>query len=121
MRLRFSLPFLLTFLALAMLMGELHEQAHITTGRLLCGGYGARDFNVWQLHGDCFTTHPLYFLPTMMGPLFSFSVAWVGMFLLRSTDIGRRALGLCLILGSGVIMRLGFTSLASSGDEPSIL
>jgi hypothetical protein len=118
MRLRFSLPALLAFSAGVLLLGELHEQAHITAGRLLCGAYGPRDFNVWDLAPGCAQAHPrLSLLPTLMGPLFTFGVAGVGAWLTRSADVRRRGLGVTLVVGSGALFRLVFTALGS-GDEP---
>jgi hypothetical protein len=45
MKIRITPKYLLALLALMIVTGELHEQVHITTGYLLCGGYGPRDFN----------------------------------------------------------------------------
>lgn len=43
--------FVFAFVALALVVHEAHELAHITVGRLVCGGWGARDFNSWTLTG----------------------------------------------------------------------
>ena len=46
MRLHIGWKYVLGFLALNGMVSELHEQAHMTTGRIVHGCYGPRDFNV---------------------------------------------------------------------------
>jgi hypothetical protein len=79
------------FFALNMIMGELHEQAHITTGYLICGCYGPRDFSIWNTCDQC--EHPsVAFLATLAGPLFSCLLMWLGAFLFcKSRDVVKQS------------------------------
>ena len=58
MNLKLTPKFILTFLALTFVMHEAHEIVHTTIGRLICGCWGQRDFNVWGLCGDCSEQNP---------------------------------------------------------------
>ena len=49
MKLKLTSQFVLTFLALTFLMHEAHEIVHTSIGRLICGCWGMRDINVWEL------------------------------------------------------------------------
>jgi hypothetical protein len=104
-----SWRFLLAFSSLALLLHELHELAHTVTGRLLCGGWGTRDFNVWRLAEGCTT-----YVPTAIGPLLSYAIMYLGVALTRSPRF--RLLGVALALAPNPFARL-FTALMGGGDE----
>lgn len=104
-----SVRYLFPFVALVLLLHELHELSHTITVRLICGEWGARDFNVWQLPEDCTT-----YIPTAMGPLFSYAVMAVGLMLMRFPAF--RLLGVALALAPNPFARL-FTALMGGGDE----
>jgi len=96
-------------------MHELHELAHIITGRMLCGNWGTRDFNVWSLCDTCKTAHPQ--IATFAGPLFTFVMLWLGSYWLtygRTSTI--RSLALVFIFGNMPFGRL-YMAAMGSGDE----
>jgi hypothetical protein len=96
-------------------MHELHELAHIITGRILCGAWGTRDFNVWQLCNNCNVSFPQ--IATFAGPIFTFSMLWLGRYWLKygiSTQI--RSLGFVFILGNMPFGRI-YMAAMGSGDE----
>lgn len=116
MNIRITLKYLLAIFALMLILGELHEQVHINTGYLICGGYGGRDFNAWATAKTC-TLPDWSFLATTAGPLFSYLVMWTGVFLLlRAKTDGRRAIGFSLIFAPLPFARI-FTALTGGGDE----
>ena len=120
MRVRITWRYLLAFFALTLLLGEAHEQAHITTGRIVCGGYGPRDFNAWRTSAECVRPH-LALLATTTGPLFSYAVMWLGAWLLaRGGSAARRAVGFSLVFGALPFARV-FTALMGGGDEGVVL
>jgi len=90
---------------------EGHELIHTGVGRMICGGWGSRDFNVWALAEGCES-----WVPTLMGPLFSWSLMWTGVMLLRSADEGRRWMGLTFIFAPNPLGRL-LPALFGGGDE----
>jgi hypothetical protein len=100
---------LVAFSALILVIHELHELAHTATGRLLCGGWGGRDFNSWFLPEGCNS-----WVPTLMGPLFSYLVMLVGALLTRRD--AHRPVGLALLFAANPFARL-FTAVMGGGDE----
>jgi hypothetical protein len=108
---------LLVFLFLFFLMHELHELAHIFTGRIICGCWGTRDFNVWNLCNDCEKLKPYAVIATFAGPSFTFVMLWIGRFWLKygqSTQL--RSLGIALIFGNMQFGRM-YMAATGSGDE----
>ena len=108
---RIAPGFVAAFAALALLVHELHELAHTSTGRVLCGGWGPRDFNTWALPGGCTSV-----VPTLAGPLFSIAVMWVGAAWLASPRPRWRPLALALVLAANPFARL-ITAGMGGGDE----
>lgn len=99
-------------LALAMLAAhEAHEIVHTWTGRALCGAWGTRDFNVWSLAPGCRT-----WIPTLVGPVFSWLLMWVGAALTTSRREPRRWVGLALIFAANPLGRL-LPAFQGGGDE----
>jgi hypothetical protein len=113
--LRLTFRNLLIFQFFFFLMHELHEVTHIITGRILCGAWGTRDFNVWQLCETCKINYPQ--IATFAGPVFTFAMLWLGRYWLKygkSTPI--RSLGLVFILGNMPLGRI-YMAATGSGDE----
>lgn len=117
---RFSWQFVLAFFALNMFLGELHEQAHITTGYFLCGCYGIRDFSVWATCDNCL--HSSWsFLATLAGPVYSFIMMWIGaLWFTRSSSTSKKALGFSILFANLPFARL-FTAFMGRGDEKVVL
>jgi hypothetical protein len=108
---------LLVFMFFFFMMHELHEWAHIITGRLICGYWGSRDFNVWRICTDCITTHPTAIIATFTGPSFTFIMLWLGWYLIKySQSVQHRSLGLVLVLGNMQFGRM-YMAAMGSGDE----
>lgn len=109
--------FMLAFLALTFVMHEAHEIVHTTVGRLICGCWGERDFNVWDLCKGCNEAHPIALLATFAGPAFTFAMIWMGAFWLKpSNPIAKRSLGFALIFANLPFARI-LTAAMGGGDE----
>lgn len=106
-----SLRWLLAFVFAILVAHELHELAHTGVGRLACGAWGARDFNVWSLAEGCESR-----LATLAGPLFSWALMWAGVWLVRSGTEEGRWTGLALIFAPNPLGRL-LPALVGGGDE----
>jgi hypothetical protein len=105
------------FLALMFVMGETHEIVHTAVGRLLCGCWGPRDFNVWGLCEGCSEEVSLSILATIVGPIFTFGVIWWGFALMRSgSSAESTSLGFALVFGNLPFARI-FTAGMGGGDE----
>jgi hypothetical protein len=116
MHLNLSPKYIVTFLLLVIVMLEVHEIVHITVGRIICGSWGTRDFNVWSLCEGCQEKHPLSWLSTFAGPLFSFMLMWVGLFWLHAVNAKKKALGFALIFSNIPFGRIS-RAMMGSGDE----
>lgn len=120
MQLRITWKYIAAFIALHFIMGELHEQAHISTGYFICGCYGPRDFNVWSTCEQC--ANPAWaFLATLAGPLFSCSLMWLGAsWFSRSLNENKRMIGFSLLFANLPFARI-FTALVGGGDEKVVV
>src|SRR5512147_2164813 len=98
------------FLLLAFLCYEGHQLVRHLAGAALCGGFGTMTFTVAATRESC----SLPTLLTLSGPVFTYGLAWLGMFLLRSR---RHALtGYALIFASFAPLR-AIQTLTGRGDE----
>ena len=117
---KITCKYLLAFIALNMLMGELHEQAHIQTGYAICGCYGQRDFNVWETCASCINSG-LSYLATLSGPIFSYIIYWFcALVLLQSSNQKKINFGIALLFATLPFARI-FTACMGGGDEKTVL
>ena len=49
MKIKITGKFIIAFLALTFVLLELHEIVHTGVGRIICGCWGLRDFNAWEI------------------------------------------------------------------------
>lgn len=105
----------IALLFLSFIMQETHELAHTTVGRMICGCWGRRNFNLWNLCSGC-GDNPLSILSTYAGPAYSFSIIWTGFFLLAKTSPKLKSIGFALIVSSMPFSRI-LTPLIGGGDE----
>lgn len=120
MKINLSFKYVIAFLSLLFVMHELHEIAHTSIGRIICGCWGKRDFNVWELCEGCSKEHPISILATIAGPLFSFIMIFLGAWLLKKQKLNFKSLGFSLIFANMPFGRL-LSAILSSGDEVYIL
>ena len=108
----------IAFLALLFIMHEAHEIAHTAIGRLLCGCWGERDFNVWGVCDHCAVSQDLEFIATLAGPLFSFLMIWWGASLLKQTNTtSQKSIGYALIFANLPFARILTAVAMGGGDE----
>lgn len=117
MQLKLNLKFIIAFISLRFVMHELHELVHTSVGRMICGCWGLRDFNTWQLCDDCIEKHPVALLSTFAGPLFTFAMLWIGASFLKTGNTNqKKAFGFAFIFANNPFARI-FTAVMGSGDE----
>jgi hypothetical protein len=120
MQIKLTLKFVLTFMALTFVMHEAHEIAHTLVGRLICGCWGVRDFNVWETCESC-AKNPNEIWSTVMGPVFTFIMVWIGANLLKQTNTdAQKSLGFSLIFANMPFARL-LNPAIGGGDELVVL
>ena len=114
MKLKLTFHYVLTFLALTFVMHEAHEIVHTSIGRIICGCWGQRDFNVWGLCDSC-ETNPYGILSTLAGPIFTFIMIWYGSSLLDKNN-NQKVFGFSLIFANMPFARI-FNLMIGGGDE----
>lgn len=115
MKINLTLRNTTAFVALLFVMHELHEIAHTAVGRLICGCWGERNFNSWDLCCE----DELMILASIAGPLFTYLTMYIGYYLLseRYDNLpGKKSVGFALIFASMPFARI-FTALMGMGDE----
>lgn len=121
MTLQLNAKNLFAFFLFALLMGEAHEIAHFVAGKIICGCWPEyRDFNAWRICQSCKQSNVHWYWPTAAGPVFSMSLAWIGMFLLRTNDSKKQSFGFALIWANVPQARI-MTVLMNGGDERLVL
>lgn len=120
MSLKINCQYILGFLSLNMILGELHEQAHIQTGFAICGCYGIRNMSVWTTCETCL--NPTYAIwATVAGPLFSYGIYWMAAFWMwRHRNEQSRSWAFAILFASLPFARI-FTALVGGGDEKIVL
>lgn len=117
MQLKLTTKYIIAFLALTFVMHEAHEIVHTSIGRLICGCWGERDFNVWGLCEGCSEAKPYSIIATFAGPLFTFAMMWLGAsYLGKHNTLREKALGFSLIFANLPFGRI-LTASFRSGDE----
>lgn len=118
MDIKLSLKYTIAFLALTFVMHEAHEIVHTTVGRIICGCWGQRDFNVWELCDGCIKKHPIALVATFAGPIFTFIMIWIGSSMLKASNSNRKkSFGFSLIFANMPFARLVLNPTLGGGDE----
>jgi hypothetical protein len=117
MKIKLNLKFVLSFVALIFVMHEAHEIVHTSVGRIICGCWGERDFNAWQLCKGCAEAHPISVISTFVGPLFTFILIWYGTSFLKPTNSDtQKSFGFALLFANMPFARI-ITAIFGGGDE----
>jgi hypothetical protein len=118
MRISLTWYSLLAFVALLFVMAEAHELVHTGLGRLLCGCWGTRDFNVWSLCDACDNSPLTQLAATYAGPIFSFAMMWWGYALLSpGNSLARQSLGFALVFANLPFARILGAVFMGGNDE----
>jgi hypothetical protein len=115
MKISRSLGVGLAFTVVLLLHAELHEWAHVLPGAAICGAFGERDFNSWSLAEGCTSV-----VPTMLGPLFTFAVAYGAAWAIHRGTAASRPLFLLVLASTTLFGRLVTVALGG-GDELVVL
>src|SRR5438128_10395041 len=83
LKIKLSLPYLIAFLALTILCGTSHEFIHHFTAAAMCGCFGYKTFNSFELCDSCLTNVSARVVSTWAGPLLTFGLMWLGAWRLR--------------------------------------
>lgn len=120
MKIKITPKFSIAFMALTFVMLELHEIVHTAVGRIICGCWGNRDFNAWDLCRSCENVK-LAWLSTLAGPVFTFIMIWIGAgFLKKSNKNQQKSFGLALLFSNAPFGRI-LNPLLKCGDEATLI
>lgn len=90
---------------------------YIPIGRWICGCWGLRDFNAWELCKGCSEANPMAIIATFAGPIFTFLMIWIGAFwLMQSSNERKKAMGFSLIFANMPFAKI-LTASLGGGDE----
>lgn len=81
LKFNFSSSWAIAFVALLFVHNEIHEISHTGVGRLICGSWGPRNFNMWQL--ACRQTPEIVLAP-VAGLVFTYGLMWIGYHIIRT-------------------------------------
>src|SRR5215208_680925 len=98
------------FLLLAFLCYQAHQLTRHLVGTALCGGFGTMTFMVTITREPC--SFPAFV--TLSGPVLTYGLAWLGMFLLRAAK--NKSFAYTLIFASFAHLRF-IQTLTGRGDE----
>lgn len=105
------------FLFLTILCGTSHEFAHHFTGAAVCGCFGYKTFNSFELCEGCVQSNPYWTVATMIGPLFTFALMWWGLYQLKQEDPKQKQLGFALIFANFPINRILFAFMGFNDEQ----
>ena len=108
--------YVMAFLFLTMLCGLSHEMVHHVTAALICGCWGHKTFNSFDLCSTCANEH-LTYVATLAGPAFTFGLMWLGWYKLRKHDVQSRQLGFALIFANFPVNRMMYVLMGSNDEQ----
>ena len=117
MDIRITPRYLVAFAALILLCGLGHEFAHHVTAAAVCGHFGYKTFNSFDLAAQCGNRPLAFVLSNWAGPLFTYALMWLGWHRLDSANPGTRRLGLALIFANFPVNRLFFAMLGWNDEQ----
>lgn len=103
-KLKLTLRYCFAIYCLTMLYASLHELVHHFAGYLVCGDWGYKSFNSFETacEGEAKS-----YLATYAGPIFTFIMMYVGMFMLRANQsVLQSQLGFALVFAQMPVQRM---------------
>ena len=103
-KLKITWKYCIAFYCIIMLYVSLHELVHHFSGYLICGDWGIKTFNYFETACD---NENKSFIATYIGPLFTFAMMYVGMYLLKKRNSNyKKHLGFAIIFAQLPFQRM---------------
>lgn len=103
-KLKLTTKYCIALYCITMLYASLHELVHHFTGYLVCGAWGYKSFNSFETACE---GEAISYLATYAGPLFTFIMMYVGMYLLRTNKSHFHSqLGFAMIFAQMPVQRM---------------
>jgi hypothetical protein len=117
MRVALNTRYVVAFLALTILCGTSHEFAHHFVGAAMCGCFGVKTFNSFDLCASCATNKPALFVANWAGPILTYGLMWLGAWRIKAGNIAQKRLGFALIFANFPINRLLFVLIGWNDEQ----
>jgi hypothetical protein len=117
MTVRVDTRYLVAFAALIILCGLAHELAHHLVGAILCGAFGVKTFNSFELAAPCANPDVAFVASVWAGPMLTYALMWLGWRRLRSPHPATRQLGFALIFANFAVQRVVFALLGGNDEQ----
>lgn len=103
-KLKLTLKYCIALYCITMLYASLHELVHHFAGFLVCGEWGYKSFNSFETACE---GESISYLATYAGPVFTFIMMYVGMYLLRANKSAFHSqLGFAMIFAQMPVQRM---------------
>ncbi|GAB5523144.1 MAG: hypothetical protein Roseis2KO_10160 [Roseivirga sp.] len=103
-KLKLTTKYCIALYCITMLYASLHELVHHFAGYLVCGAWGYKSFNSFETACE---GGAISYLATYAGPVFTFAMMYVGMYLLRSNKSQFHShLGFAMIFAQMPVQRM---------------
>ncbi len=103
-KLKLTLKYCIALYCITMLYASLHELVHHFAGYVVCGAWGYKSFNSFETACE---DDPITYLATYAGPVFTFIMMYVGMFMLRANKSTFHShLGFAMIFAQMPVQRM---------------
>ncbi len=117
MKTNINLKYTVPFMFLTILCGTSHEFVHHFVGAAICGGFGYKTFNYFELYPGCEEASQFWLLATYAGPIFTFILMWIGLYQIRQTSQKKKQLGFALIFANFPLNRILFALLGGNDEQ----
>ena len=103
--LKITWKYCVAFYLVIMLYTSLHELVHHFSAAVICGGWGTKSFNYFST--TCSDDQKIQYLATYMGPIFTYLMMYVGMYMLRAgSSVHAKHLGFAIIFAQLPFQRM---------------
>ena len=121
MKIKFSVAYLLSFLALTFLIHELQDWMHVMIGEWVCGCWGSKGFNSWTMCEHSDVSGNILTFVWLAGPLLAYSIIWIAWSVLESKRATATwSIGFSLLFATLPLGRI-LAAAAGTADETNAL
>src|ERR1700754_1822447 len=101
MKLKLTLLYVVSFLALTFFVHEIHDWAHTLAARIISGCWSPRGFDSWKFCAEGSISTGQLMLADLAGPLINFILLWIGWQKMgEDNTLGEQSLGCSLVFAT---------------------
>jgi hypothetical protein len=119
MKLKLTLLYVVSFLALLFFVHEVHDWAHTLMARIISGCWGPRGFDSWAFCAKSSISSGQRMLADLAGPFVNFVLLWIGWQKMdQHNTLGEQSLG-CSLVFATLPLNMLLAAASSGGDLTS--